>query len=296
MELKIGNRLVGDGHPVYIIAEVGINHNGDIGIAKRLIDVAVESHCDAVKFQKRTPELCVPETQKGIMRETPWGIMSYMEYRQKLEFGRGEYEEIDRYCKERGIQWFASSWDLKSLEFMETFHPPCHKVSSALLTNSDFLRACVATGRPIILSTGMSTMEQIRTAVNLLNKDNLLIAHCTSTYPSPLTQLNLRMISELEKTFKSLVGYSGHEVGLSPSYAAVILGAKSIERHITLDRAMWGSDQAASVEPGGLKRLVDNIRDLEIALGDGVKKIYDEELVAMRRLRMAPEIEKIMKE
>jgi len=284
--IKIGNRLVGEGHPAYVIAEVGINHNGDMDIAKKLIDVALTCGCNAVKFQKRTPELCVPNHQRNIMRETPWGIMSYMDYRKKLEFGWDEYVEIDKYCKEKDINWFASCWDVESLEFIEGFNPPCHKVPSALLTHRELLGACKSAGRPVILSTGMSTMEQVEKAVGALDMDSLIIVHCTSTYPAPLNQLNLRMIPVLKKSFDTIIGYSGHEVGLSPSYAAVVMGAKLIERHITLDRAMWGSDQAASIEPGGLKRLVENIHDMEVALGDGIKRIYDEEKLAMRRLRI----------
>ena len=286
MIVKIGNRLVGGSNPTYIIAEIGINHNGDISKAKKLIDLAVDSGCDAVKFQKRAPELCVPENQKNVMRETPWGIISYIEYRQKLEFGLNEYKEIDSYCRTNNIQWFASAWDIESLSFLEEFDLLCYKIPSALITNHDLLQAYRDTGRICILSTGMSTIEQITEAVKIFNKENLLIAHCTSTYPSPLEQLNLKMIDTLKERFGTIVGYSGHEVGLSTSYAAVTLGAKFIERHITLDRAMWGSDQAASVEHGGLKRLVENIRDIEKALGDGIKKVYPEEFIALKRLRL----------
>jgi len=285
MIVKIGNRLVGGSNPTYIIAEIGINHNGDISNVKKLIDMAVDTGCDAVKFQKRAPELCVPENQKNVMRETPWGIISYIEYRQKLEFGLNEYKEIDSYCRTNNIQWFASAWDIESLSFLEEFDLLCYKIPSALITNHDLLQAYRDTGRICILSTGMSTIEQITEAVKIFNKENLLIAHCTSTYPSPLEQLNLKMIDTLKERFGTIVGYSGHEVGLSTSYAAVTLGAKFIERHITLDRAMWGSDQAASVEPGGLKKLVENIRDIEKALGDGIKKVYPEEFIAMERLR-----------
>ena len=286
MIVKIGNRLVGGSNPTYIIAEIGINHNGDISNVKKLIDMAVDTGCDAVKFQKRAPELCVPENQKNVMRETPWGIISYIEYRQKLEFGLNEYKEIDSYCRTNNIQWFASAWDIESLSFLEEFDLLCYKIPSALITNHDLLQAYRDTGRICILSTGMSTIEQITEAVKIFNKENLLIAHCTSTYPSPLEQLNLKMIDTLKERIGTIVGYSGHEVGLSTSYAAVVLGAKFIERHITLDRAMWGSDQAASVEHGGLKRLVENIRDIEKALGDGIKKVYPEEFIALKRLRL----------
>ncbi len=284
--IYLGDRPVGKGHSTYIIGELGINHNGDLSTAKKLIALAAAAGCDAVKFQKRTPELCVPEHQRNIPRETPWGIMSYMEYRYKVEFGLEEYQEIDTHCRQHGIQWFASSWDDKSLEFIDRFTPPCHKIPSAVLTDHQLVKAFAATGRPIILSTGMSNMEEIRQAAALINKDKFLIAHCTSSYPCPLDQLNLRMIQTLEKEFQTVVGYSGHEVGLATTFAAVVLGASFIERHITLDRAMWGSDQAASVEPGGLQRLVDNIRDIEVALGDGVKRVYDDEMTARLRLRV----------
>ena len=285
MSVKIENRVVGEGYPVYIIAEIGINHNGDLKIAKRLIDVAVEAGCDAIKFQKRVPELCIPEYQKNTPRETPWGILSYIEYRKRIEFGIEEYQEIDRYCKDKDIHWFASCWDVPSVEFMEKFNPPCYKIASASTTDVKLLEAVRDKGRPVILSTGMSTMEQIRDIVGLFDKRQLLLAHSTSIYPCPIEKLNLRMIPVLKQEFQVITGYSGHEVGLSPTYAAVALGAAFVERHITLDRAMWGSDQAASVETAGLKRLVENIRDIEAALGDGIKQIYEEELITMKRLR-----------
>lgn len=284
-EISIGGRLVGDDHPVYIVAEIGINHNGDLETAKRLIDAAVLAGCDAVKFQKRTPEMCVPAEQRDVLRETPWGIMTYLEYRYRVEFGKDEYTEIDRYCRERGIAWFASAWDEPSVDFLEQFSPVCYKVASASLTDHSLLRHMRETGRPIILSTGMSTMEQIRAAVEAIGQDNLLIAHSTSTYPCPPEQLNLRMIQTLRNTFDCPVGYSGHEVGLQTTYAAVVLGACFVERHITLDRAMWGSDQAASVEPQGFMRLVRDIRVIERALGDGVKRVYDSEVPVMNKLR-----------
>ncbi len=285
MKIEIGNRMLGEGKPCYIIAEIGINHNGDLDIAKRLIDSAVLAGCDAVKFQKRTPELCVPPEQRDLKRETPWGVMTYMDYRYKVEFGENEYGEIDRYCKEKGIAWFASSWDIQSVDFMELFEPVCHKIPSALITEEKLLKRYNDTGRPIILSTGMSTMQEICKAVSFIDKDNLLIAHCTSTYPCKPDELNLRMIRTLRDEFECTVGYSGHEVGLQTTYAAVVLGASFVERHITLDRAMWGSDQAASVEPAGLMRLVRDIRVIEKALGDGIKVVYESEMSARKRLR-----------
>jgi len=283
--VKIGKHIIGEGHPLYIIAEIGINHNGDLDLAKRLIDAAVLAGCDAVKFQKRTPELCVPLQQREIMKETPWGLMTYMEYRHRVEFGQSEYEEINDYSRERNIDWFPSCWDQPSVDFIEQFEPVCYKIASASLTNDELLKHINAQGRPIILSTGMSTMEEIHHAVSILEQERLLIAHCTSTYPCPPEELNLSMIRTLHREFNCPIGYSGHEVGLQTSYATVVLGACFIERHITLDRAMWGSDQAASVEPAGLMRLVRDIRVIEKALGDGVKQVYESELPGRLKLR-----------
>jgi N-acetylneuraminate synthase len=284
-EVKLGNRLVGDGHPVYITAEIGINHNGDLSIAKELIDAAVEAGCDAVKFQKRTPELCVPPEQRDKMRHTPWGYISYMEYREKVEFGEDEYSEIVEYCQEKNIDWQASAWDEPSVDFLEKFDPIVHKVASASLTDTALLKKIRAQGKPMILSSGMSEMEQIKAAVDLVGTDDLILAHCTSTYPCPPSELNLRMIQTLRDLYPCPIGYSGHEVGLPTTVAAVVLGACLVERHITLDRAMWGSDQAASIEPGGLRRLVKYIRVVEEALGDGVKTVYDSEKPSLEKLR-----------
>jgi len=284
-EIKIGNRLVGDGHPTYIIAEIGINHNGDLGIAKEIIDAAVRAGVDAVKFQKRTPEACVPLEQQGQMRETPWGYISYLDYRYKVEFDEEEYQEIDRYCAERGIDWCASAWDEGSVDFLERFNPICYKVPSASLTDHALLKHIRSKGRPLILSTGMSTQEQIEEAVSVVGTENLAIMHCTSAYPCDPEELNLKMIQTLKDRYPCPIGYSGHEVGLVPSAVAVALGATLVERHITLDRAMWGSDQAASVEPGGFARLVKYIRVTEQSLGDGVKQVYESEKSSLRKLR-----------
>jgi N-acetylneuraminate synthase len=283
--IKLGERWVGDRYPVFIVAEIGINHNGELGYAKRLVDVAFMSGCDAVKFQKRTPEKAVPPEYQNVMRDTPWGIISYLEYRRMVEFGFREYEEINRYAKEKGILWFASCWDEDSVDFIEQFSPPCYKIASASLTDASLLRKVKSTGRPVILSTGMSTLEEIEAAVDVLGTQDLLLAHSTSVYPCPPEELNLRMIQTLRQKFGVPVGYSGHEVGLQTTYAAVTLGACFVERHITLDRAMWGSDQAASVEPAGMIRLVRDIRVIERALGDGQKKVYDSELKAREKLR-----------
>ena len=284
-EVKIGDRFLGDGHPAYVVAEIGVNHNGSVDIAKDMIKQAHHSGVDAVKFQKRTPELCVPRDQWEIMRETPWGYISYIEYRRKMEFQQEQYAEIDRYCQELGMPWFASVWDEPSIEFLEAFNPICYKVPSASLTDHGLLDCLRATTRPVILSTGMSTMEQIHEAVKHLEMDKLVLCHATSTYPCDPSELNLHVIETLRREFPCPIGYSGHEVGLITSVVSVALGACMVERHITLDRAMWGSDQAASVEPQGFERMVKYIRVTEQSLGDGAKRVYESEMPSLRRLR-----------
>ncbi len=274
------------GEPVYIIAEIGINHNGSLEIAKKLIDEAADAGCDAVKFQKRTPELCTPKDQWHILRETPWGQMTYINYRHMVEFGFDEYTEIDRYCKEKNIDWFVSCWDEEAVDFIEQFNPVLYKFASASLTDHALIEKVKLLNKPYILSTGMSTMNEIVETVEKFGTDKLLIAHSTSAYPCAPKELNLRMINTLGDLYpETPIGYSGHETGLATTIAAVVMGATFIERHFTLDRAMWGSDQAASVEPQGMQRLVRDIRDIETAMGDGVKKVYDSELGAMKRLR-----------
>jgi len=283
---RVGERLVGPGQPVYVIGEIGINHNGDLRTAMALIDQAKAAGMDAVKFQKRTPEVCTPRDQWDLERDTPWGRMTYIEYRHRVEFDAEQYRQIDDYCREVGIDWFASPWDTESVDFLGAFNPPAHKVASASLTDDVLLRALRATGRTVILSTGMSTPEQIRHAVEVLGSRNIVLLHATSTYPAPPEQLNLRMINTLQAEYPNVpIGYSGHEVGLQTTLCAVALGACVVERHITLDRAMWGSDQSASVEPEGMRRLVRDIRVIETALGDGVKQLYPGELAAMKKLR-----------
>jgi N-acetylneuraminate synthase len=284
-EVRIGDRLVGDGHPTFVIAEIGLNHNGDLEIAKRLIDAACLAGCDAVKFQKRTPELCVPPAQANVLRETPWGVMTYLEYRRRVELGREEFDTLAAYCRDHRIIWFASVWDEPSVEFMEVYAPPCYKVPSACLTDRNLLEHVRSKRRPVILSTGMSNMTSIADAVEILSDCPLVLTHCTSTYPCPPAELNLRMIETLRREYACPIGYSGHEVGLQTTYAAVVLGACAVERHITLDRTMWGTDQAASIEPSGFVRLVRDIRVIEKALGDGVKLIYPSELPIMSKLR-----------
>lgn len=285
-KLKIGNRFIGDGERVFVIAEIGINHNGSLKLAKKLIKGAFTAGCDAVKFQKRTPELCVPKDQWSIERDTPWGRITYLEYKKRVELSLEDYSEIDRYCKKLGIIWFASCWDDESVDFIEQFDPQVYKAASASLTDHNLLRKKISTGKPVIISTGMSTMEEIKDAVSVTGRKNILIAHSTSSYPCKPEELNLRVIHTLKKNFPEIpVGYSGHETGLAPTWAAVALGASFVERHITLDRAMWGTDQAASVEVNGFKRLVENIRDIELSLGDGVKKVYESELNSRKKLR-----------
>lgn len=283
--INVAHLTIGDKRPAFIVAEIGINHNGSLDAAKKLIDVAVSAGCDAVKFQKRTPHMCVPARQQKLIRHTPWGDMTYLAYRSRIEFGETEYRAIDDYCRSRGILWFASCWDPPSVDFIEQFSPVCHKICSAMLTDDAFLRYVNATGRPMILSTGMSTMKQIRHAVSLLNQDRLLIAHCTSSYACKTDELNLNMIPVLKGEFTCPIGYSGHELGLATTSAAVALGASFVERHITLDRKLWGTDQSASIEPDDLKRLVRDIREIERALGDGTKRVYKSEEIARSRLR-----------
>lgn len=284
-KVSVGKKAIGVGEPVYIIAEIGINHNGDIEIAKQLMDVAVETGCDAVKFQKRTPEICVPEEQKSIPRETPWGSMTYFEYKKRIEFEQKEFEQIDAYAKKIGIDWFASPWDVPSVDFLEGFNVPCQKIASACVTDSELLTAINKTKTTTILSTGMSSMQEIDKAVSLLNDVPLAIAQATSTYPAEASELNLRAIQTFSEKYKVPVGYSGHERGLQVTIAAVALGATFIERHITLDRSMWGTDHSASLEPEGLKKLVRDIRIVELALGDGKKKVYDSEIPIRAKLR-----------
>lgn len=271
---------------VKIIAEVGINHSGSLGTAIDLIDMAVDCGCDLIKFQKRTPELAIPDSQKNKLKETPWGEMTYLEYKQKLEFDRNQYSEIRRYCGYKRIPWFVSCWDIPSVDFiMDTcFDVPYIKIPSACLTNDELLKYIMQAGKPIILSTGMSTLKEIDHAVDVLHNKQILM-HCTSSYPCRPEELNLQVIPALKERYGCKVGYSGHEVGLSTTVAAVALGAEMIERHITLDRSMWGTDQAASVEPQGLRKLVKDIRTLEKALGDGKKKVYPSELPVKEKLR-----------
>ena len=282
--IKIGSYLVGDNEPCFIIAEIGINHNGDIETAKKLIDASVEAGAQAVKFQKRTVEVVYSTDELLKPRDSIFGKTNG-DLKRGLEFGKKEYDIIDKYCKEKNILWTASCWDQDSLKFIMNYEPKFLKIASASLTDSSLLIEHKNTNLPIILSTGMSTMEQIEKAVNILERKNLILLHCTSSYPCKIEELNLKAINTLIEKFSLLVGYSGHEVGLATTVSAVALGSCVIERHITLDRSMWGSDQSASVEPIGFKKLINNIRATELALGDGIKIVYQAEKDIIKKLR-----------
>ncbi|MGV2985374.1 N-acetylneuraminate synthase family protein [Microbacterium sp. AGC85] len=289
MTVSIGSRVIGGGRPAYVIAEIGLNHNGDVDIAKRLIDIAADAGVDAVKFQKRTPEISTPEHMRDVPRETPWGTMTYLDYRRRVEFGRDEYVEIGDHATLRGLGWFASPWDVPSVAFLEELNVVAHKVASASVTDLELLTALRETGKPIILSSGMSTIEQIDRALETLGTDRVVLMHATSTYPMEPEEANLRVITTLRDRYPGVpIGYSGHERGLQISLAAVALGAVAVERHITLDRTMWGSDHAASLEPTGLSHLVRDIRVIETALGDGVKRVFPGEQAPMAKLRRVP--------
>lgn len=269
---------------VKIIAEIGINHNGSVEIAKKLIDLAALSGCDYVKFQKRTPELCVPEEQKYKKRQTPWGEMTYIDYKHKIEFEKEQYDEIDKYCKQKNISWFASVWDQPSVDFMKNY-ADITKIGSALITNLDLCKYARKNNKKLIISTGMSTEEEIEQSILLCNPD--VVMHTNSTYPSPVEELNLNYINWLKERWQDKeIGYSGHEYGLVTTFAAVALGSTWIERHITLDREMWGSDQLSSVEPTGLIKLVKGIRDIEKSLGNyGPRKLLGKEIDKKKSLR-----------
>lgn len=282
--VKIGNRQVGDDQSCFVIAEIGINHNGDIDTARRLISVALAAGCDAVKFQKRTVNVVYTPEELAKPRENPFGPTNG-DLKYGLEFEQEEYEEINAFCKSIKMTWFASPWDEGSVDFLEQFHVPVHKIASASLTDDNLLRHIRKTGKPIILSTGMSTYDEIDHAVGILGKENLILMHATSTYPANYDELNLRAIPVMAQRYGVPVGYSGHETGIPTSVCAAALGACCVERHITLDRAGWGSDQAASLEPNGISRLVRDIRLWEQAKGDGVKRVYEREFPIIKKLR-----------
>jgi N-acetylneuraminate synthase len=284
MNVRIGNRLVGDGQPCFIIAEVGINHNGDIDLAKRLISVAVAAGCDAVKFQKRTVDVVYSAEELAKPRESPFGTTNG-DLKRGLELDYYDYQEIDAFCRSSKIQWFASCWDEASVDFIDRFNPTCYKIASASLTDDNLLRHTRAKGRPIVLSTGMSTLEQIDHAVEVLGKDDLILLHACSTYPAYYNELNLKAIPVMRERYGVPVGYSGHETGIASTVAAATMGACCVERHITLDRSMWGSDHAASLEPNGITRVVRDIRLVEQSMGDGVKRVYEREQPIIKKLR-----------
>ncbi len=283
-EIRFGSRVIGHGKPCYVIAEIGINHNGDIDLAKKLINVALGAGCDAVKFQKRTIDVVYTPEELAKPRESPFGNTNG-DLKRGLEFEIEEYREIDRYCREVKINWFASCWDEASVDFIAQFPVPCFKIASASLTDDNLLRHTRVVGKPIILSTGMSTIKEIDHAVEVLGKQDLAILHACSTYPAFYEELNLKVIDVLRDRYGVPVGYSGHETGLPSSVAAAVLGACMIERHITLDRSMWGSDHAASLEPNGITRLVRDIRLIEKSMGDGVKRVLEREQPIIKKLR-----------
>lgn len=286
--IRINDHIVGNGNPVFMIAEIGINHNGSLDIAKKLIDAAFACNWHCVKFQKRTPDLCVPEDQKSILKDTPWGRITYLEYKRKIEFGNKEYSYIDRYCKEKPFCWTASVWDIPSLEFILTYDIPFIKIASAKLTDYDLLKLASQSRKPVILSTGMSTIKEVDKAVEILekySKGDYVLMHTNSAYPSSVKELNLRIIDYFKNRYKCIVGYSGHEYVLEPSVIAASMGAKIIERHVTLDHNMWGSDHAASLEVHAMDMLYKRIREVDSMLGDGVKKVTKEELKARKKLR-----------
>lgn len=282
--VKIANKTVGDGFPCFITAEIGINHNGKVSQAKKLIDMAVSVGCDAVKFQKRTIDVVYTKEELAKERQSVFGETNG-DLKRGLEFGYDEYKEIDKYCKEKNIIWYASCWDEQSVDFIEQFDTPCYKIASASLTDDNLLKYVRKTGKPIFLATGMSTMEQIQHAVDVLGEDNLIIYHCTSTYPTELQEINLRVIETLREKYNCPIGFSGHEKGILPSIMSAMLGANAVERHITTDRTLWGSDQAASLERDGINRVVRDIHQLKWILGDGVKKVYDSEKPIIKKLR-----------
>lgn len=282
--VKIGNKIVGDNFPCFIIAEIGINHNGSVELAKKHIDLAIKAGCDAVKFQKRTVDIVYTKEELAKERKSVFGNTNG-DLKRGLEFGYEEYSEIDKYCKEKGIIWFASCWDEDSVDFIDQFDVPCYKIASASLTDDNLLSHTKSKGKPVLLSTGMSTMDEIRHAVEILGKDNLVIYHCTSTYPSNAEETNLKAIETLKQEFDVPIGYSGHERGITPSILAAALGACSVERHITTDRTNWGSDQAASLELTGLSHMVRDIRQVPELLGNGIKVVYDREIPIKEKLR-----------
>tara|TARA_B100001063_G_C16619822_1_gene480124 strand:+ start:22 stop:867 length:846 start_codon:yes stop_codon:yes gene_type:complete len=264
---------------VYLIGEIGINHNGDVKLAKKLILMAKNCGFNAVKFQKRTPDICVPESKKNLLRETPWGHITYLEYKKKIELNKKDFDQIDKYCKKLKIDWFCSAWDIESIKFLKSYRSKFNKVASAMLTNLELLQHIARERKTTFISTGMSTYKDIDKAVKIFkkNKCKFILMHSVSTYPCPENKLNLSMIQKLKKKYNCDVGYSGHEVAVGPSVFAIALGASYIERHITLDRTMWGTDQSSSLEYNGMIQLSNLARKFENCIGDGIKKFSKEE-------------------
>ena len=288
-QIRLGEKTVGEGCNPYFIAEIGINHNGDLGVAKRLIDASFAIGWDCVKFQKRTPDIAVPESQKNVMRSTPWGEMTYLEYKKRIEFGKEEYDYINKYCKEKPISWTASPWDIPSLEFLLNYDIPFIKLASATNGSTELIKKACASGKPIIMSTGMSTQEELDKAVDLLERfsnGNYALLHTNSVYPAPIDELNLKYIQTLKNRYGCVVGYSGHEQNLEPTVAAVTLGADIVERHVTLSHDMWGTDQKASLEINAMYLLYRRCRDIKLMLGDGEKKLEEDELQVRKKLRV----------
>lgn len=275
----------------YLIGEIGINHNGNLEITKKLIAAAYACNWDCVKFQKRTPDICVPDKQKYVIRYTPWGAITYLEYKKKLEFEKKEYDYIDKYCKDKPIDWSASVWDLESLDFLLQYDVPFIKIPSALLTDDKLLKRVSKTGKTIILSTGMSTIEEIDKAVNIIQKgikraDDLILMHCCSTYPTPIEEINLNIIPFLKKRFDwCRIGFSDHTYDLESSVVATALGVDVIEKHITLDHKLFGTDQSSSLEVHAMDMLRKRIKDVRIMMGDGIKKVTEGEKLIMEKLR-----------
>ena len=282
--VKIANKYIGDNNPCFITAEIGINHNGSVSQAKKLIDMAVHVGCDAVKFQKRTVDIVYTKEELAKERQSVFGETNG-DLKRGLEFGFEQYKEIDEYCKNKGIIWYASCWDEQSVDFIEQFNPPCYKIASASLTDDELLKYVRKTGKPVFLATGMSNVDQIQHAVDVLGEDDLIIYHCTSTYPTELKEINLKVITSLREKYSCPIGFSGHEKGILPTIMSVMLGANAVERHITTDRTMWGSDQAASLEMEGIGRIVRDIHQIPTILGDGIKQVYDSELPIIKKLR-----------
>jgi len=281
---RVGEEQVSE---IFVIAEAGINHNGELDLAMKLIDTAHRAGCNAVKFQKRNPDICVPEAMKGKMRETPWGVMTYLDYKKKIEFGEREYDQIDIYCKELGILWSASAWDIDSLNFLNKYNLPFNKIASAMSTNLEFVSAVASQGKLAYASVGMCSWEDIDQLVKIFKDSNseLILMHTVSNYPAKNQDLNLKMIETLSKRYGVPVGYSGHEASISPSIVAAALGAVAIERHITINRSMWGTDHSASLEYAGINQLVGAIRKVPVVLGDGVKAVIPGEAEIAEKMR-----------